>query len=523
MYTRFLTSSIYGLSGEETWVEVDCDKGLPGISIVGLANQSIKEAKDRIHSAIVNCGFRFPQRKITVNLTPANKQKTGSHYDLPIALGVLNSSGLIHIKNPEINADLCTAFLGELTLDGRVNQIDGALPMIIGLQKKGVKEVFLPEANIREAVLIKNMTIYPITTLLEVVNHLVGTELIEPLNPENTKIGDLVSHKLDFCNIKGQEIVKRAAQVSAAGRHGLLMIGPPGVGKSMIGKCIPSIMPPLSYEEQLEVTQIYSVAGELSATSPLIKERPFRAPHHSISATALIGGGVIPKPGEISLAHKGVLFLDELPEFSVHALDMLRQPLEDGYVSITRVNGNVVFPSSFMLVAAMNPCKCGYYGDPIKPCKCTESERKRYLGRVSGPLLDRIDIHVSLQRPIYDDISSPARTGKSTADLKHGVETAVEMQKHRFKLEFGTDNKSDNNILWNSSMDSSMINKYCSLNNECNKVMEDVFRKWALSARSFHKILRVARTIADMNESGDIEVNHLLEALSYRMPDQFTS
>jgi len=515
MYTRFLTASIYGLNAEETWVEVDCDNGLPGVSIVGLANQSVKEAKDRIHSAVTNSGFTFPVRRITVNLTPANKQKNGSHYDLPIALGVLLSDKLIKIKNEETYINGTTAFLGELTLDGRVNQIDGALPMMIGLQKCGVKEIFLPKQNIKEAHLIRNMTIYPVATLKEVVDHICGVNFIEAYKGQEDNLNAEDGITLDFSDIKGQETVKRAAQVAAAGRHGILMIGPPGVGKSMIGKRIPGIMPPLHYDEQLDVTQIYSVAGLLSDRNPMITERPFRAPHHSISPTALIGGGTIPKPGEISLAHKGVLFLDELPEFSVKALDMLRQPLEDGFVSINRVNGNTEYPADFMLVAAMNPCKCGYYGDPIRNCTCTDTDRKKYIGRVSGPLLDRIDIHISLKRIVYDDMVNSNRSGMTTKQLRKGVINAIEMQKKR-------SGQSDT-ILWNSNLDNPLIEKYCKLDTECSSIMENAYKKWNLSARAYFRILKVARTIADMDQSEEIREIDILEALSYRMPDVFFS
>ncbi len=508
MYARFLTASLYGLTGEETWAEVDSENGLPFISIVGLANQSVKEAKDRIHSAIVNCGFDFPARKITVNLTPANKKKEGSHYDLPIALGVLNSTGLMLLPETDEYYGGKTACFGELTLDGKLNPITGALPMIIGLRNAGVKAVILPKANLPEALLVKGIVIYPAENLKDVVNHITGLVKIVPVHPTGKAAAGEAAEIPDFSDIKGQELVKRAAQIAAAGMHGLLMVGPPGVGKSMVGKRIPGLLPPLNYEEQLEVTQVYSVAGELSEKRPMITQRPFRAPHHSASSASLIGSSF--RPGEISLAHNGILFLDELPEFNVRALDMLRQPLEDGFIKISRSNFDYIYPADFMLVAAMNPCKCGYYRDPVKPCSCTETERRHYVGKVSGPLLDRIDIIVSLQRVLYDDMASDRKPADSQS-LRQGVRTAFAMQEDRYR---GT------GIRCNAGLPTNLIEKYCALDGPCAKLMEDAFRRWDLSARSYHRILKVARTVADTEGTEKIEEKHLFEALSYRMPDK---
>lgn len=513
MYARFLTASLYGLTGEKTWVEVDCENGMPTISMVGLANQSVKEAKERIRSAISNCGFDFPARKITVNLTPANKQKSGNHYDLPIALGVLNSTGLLLLKDKKTYQNGDTAFFGELTLDGRLNPIDGALPMILGLKRSGVKNVFLPKKNLAEAMLVKDLLLYPAETLKEVVDHIISTDKISAVRSSGYVPGKYAPMDIDFADIRGQETVKRAAQIAASGMHGMLMIGPPGVGKTMVGKRIPGILPPLTYEEQLDTTQIYSIAGELTEERPMITERPFRAPHHSMSAVALVGGGRNIKPGEISLAHNGVLFLDELPEFSVYSLDMLRQPMEDGFIAVNRVGGKTVYPSRFMLIAAMNPCKCGFYGDPVKPCTCSQSERQRYISKISGPLLDRIDIHVSMNRIVYEDITGNPLSGLSTARLREGVETAMEMQKNRYKKTEG--------LNYNSQLPPSLVERYCGLNKECKDIMKNAFETWDLSARSYHRILKVARTIADVDASEEILAKHLLEALSYRMPDSF--
>jgi len=510
MYSRVLTAGLYGLDCEVTWAEVDCSNGLPRFIIVGLANQSVKEASERIHSAVLNCGFDFPPKRVAVNLTPANVKKDGSHYDLAIALGLLISTG--QVKDMDNITDH-TAFFGELTLDGKIGRVEGILPMAISLQKEGIKQLVIPAANLEEAMLVKGLSLYPVSSLREV------TDILEKLSAEVPFTADGIADRgtdrliPDFADIRGQDSVKRAAQIAAAGMHAMLMIGPPGVGKSMIGKRIAGILPPMSYDEQLETTKIYSVAGELNEKLPMVCERPYRAPHHNISASALTGGGSRPRPGEISLAHGGVLFLDELPEFAPGTLDTLRQPLEDGFVSITRVNGKCVYPSRFMLVAAMNPCRCGYFGDPVRPCSCTESDRRRYVGKVSGPLLDRIDINVVLERLPYEDISgSSDMCGLSSAELRRGVENAFAMQKARFK---------GLALDYNSQLTPVMIQEHCKLNDACEKLMRDAFRKWSLSARAYHRILRVARTIADTGCEENIREEHVLEALSYRLPEKY--
>ena len=510
MYSRVLTAGLYGLDCEATWAEVDTSNGLPKFVIVGLANQSVKEASERIHSSVVNCGFDFPPKRVAVNLTPANLKKDGSHYDLAIAVGLLLSTG--QIEDMEHITEY-TAFFGELTLDGKIGRVEGLLPMAISLQKEGVKQMVIPSENLEEVMLVKGLVLHPVSSLKEV------TDLLEDLSAKAPVIADGIARAgvrrevPDFADIRGQESVKRAAQVAAAGMHAMLMIGPPGVGKSMIGKRIAGILPPMSYEEQLETTKIYSVAGALDASQPMIFDRPYRSPHHNVSASALIGGGSNPRPGEISLAHGGVLFLDELPEFAPGTLDTLRQPLEDGYVSITRVNGKCRFPSRFMLVAAMNPCRCGYFGDPVRPCSCSESDRKRYVGRVSGPLLDRIDINVALERIPYAEIrNSSTAKSVSSADLREGVERAFAMQKRRYK-----DLDSD----YNSQLTPQQIRRFCRLDERCETLMEDAFRKWSLSARVYHRILRVARTIADIDCVEDIGEEHILEALSYRLPEKY--
>lgn len=511
MYARIITASLYGLVSREVRVEVAVDNGFPSFCVVGLANQSIKEAKERIHSAVLNCGYKFPSKRVTINLSPANKKKSGSHFDLPIALGLLVSTNQAFISEDVMRA---TGFLGELTLDGRLESVEGVLPLVIGMHKRGMSGIVLPRENIKEAMLVKGMSLYPADTLLQAVEHATGFRPIRRVIADGLSLEAEREEIPDFSDIRGQEHVKRAALLAASGAHGLLMIGPPGVGKTMIGKRLPGIMPPLSYEEQLDVTQIYSVAGELSQSRPMIKDRPFRAPHHSMSATAMIGGGSHPRPGEISLSHNGVLFLDELPEFNSHTLETLRQPMEEGRVTIARVNETATFPARFILVAAMNPCRCGYYGDPVKTCTCSESDRQRYIGKVSGPLLDRIDLHISMERIVYKDISleNNNQCGKTSAQLRAEAIVAHQMQKRRY---------AELPIDYNAQLSPRQIKEYCVLDKGCSALLEEAFSLWNLSARSYHRILKVARTAADLAGSQTINEEHILEALSYRIPDRF--
>ncbi len=509
MYSRVLTASLFGLECEKVRAESDIENGLQSFSIVGLANRAIRESKERIRSAITNCGYEFPDTRITVNLTPAGVQKEGSHFDLAIALGLLASSGQLD----DLDKFDDMAFLGELTLNGRVSPVEGALPMVIGLRELGVRKIMLPAGNINEARLVNDLELYPAETLSDAVNHISGKRSIEK---DSGICENLFVHKEaeDFADIKGQETVKRAAQIAAAGFHGLLMIGPPGVGKSMLGKRIPGILPEMSYEQMLEVTQIYSVSGKLNEKRPVISERPFRNPHHSMSEAALVGGGSYPRPGEVSLAHNGVLFLDELPEFSSRLLESLRQPLEDGQLTIVRAAGKCTFPSRFMLVAAMNPCRCGYYGDPERRCSCTESDRKRYISKISGPLLDRIDLHIAMTRPLYSELSPEGNEAKaiSSADIRKGVAKACGIQKERYRNE---------GIDYNSALTAPMIKKYCAMTKEAQQIIKTAFAKFRLSARSYHRIIKVSRTIADLSQSDIIQGSHVLEALSYRLPEDY--
>jgi magnesium chelatase family protein len=509
MYSKTLSASLYGLSGERTWVEVDAGRGMPVFSVVGLANQSVREAKERIHSAIINCGFRFDPGRITVNLTPANRKKDGSHYDLAIALGYLYSSG----QMAEGEAPEAMAFLGELSLDGRALPAEGVLPMLTGLQRSGIRTVMLPAANLEEAKLVKGLLLVPVNGLAQAAGWLNGEEKLKPVEAAGAAgLGLTPAEIPDFSDIRGQEMVKRAAQVAAAGMHGMLMIGPPGVGKSMVGKRIPGILPPLSYAEQLDVSQVYSAAGLLREGRPMVRERPFRAPHHSISSAALIGGGSRPRPGEISLAHTGVLFLDELAEFSSHTLDMLRQPLEDGVAVIDRAGGRCEYPADFMLVAATNPCRCGFYGDPVKPCSCSESDRKRYMSRISGPLLDRIDLHVVMERPVYGEMSGAEGKRTGSAELREGVMRAHAVQAARYD---------GLGISRNSQLTAALIERFCVMEEGCRDIISAAFSRLGLSARAYHRVLKTARTIADLEEAELISPLHLSEALSYRLPEKY--
>ena len=509
MYANVLTASLYGLEAEISRVELDSESGLPNFTVVGLANQSIKEARDRIRSAVMNCGYSFPPCRITVNLMPAGRRKKGSHYDLAIALGLLMCTGQLALQG-----DIPACF-GELSLDGGVRGVEGLLPMMTGLKKQGVGRFLVPAENLAEARLVKGAVITAVESLSEAADHLSGFKTLPEITADGSVPASEGRSVPDFRDIRGQEAVKRAAQLAAAGRHGLLMIGPPGIGKSMVGKRIPGIMPPMSYDEMLDVTRIYSVAGELKAGRSMVTERPFRAPHHSLSPASLVGGGSWPRPGEISLAHCGVLFLDELPEFSAHTLDNLRQPMEEGEVSIIRVSERCVYPSDFMLVAAMNPCRCGWYGDPVKKCSCSESDRKRYVSRVSGPLLDRIDIHVVMERIVYEqlDIGGGASPVDSAA-LRAGVERAEAVQRERFK---------GKELCRNGRLSPDQIRKYCALDAECGEIMKLAYARLNLSARSYHRVLRVARTAADIEGSENIRPEHLLEALSYRIPEKYFS
>jgi len=504
MLAKVLTCAVVGLDGELVEVEVDISSGLPALNIVGLPDTAVQEAKERVRSAIRNSGLAFPRNRITVNLAPADIRKEGPAYDLPIAIGIL-------IASEQVVADVSRSlFLGELSLDGRVRHTHGILPMVALARERGIATVFVPEVDGREASLIGGVEIIPVASLAQLAAHLQGAAPIAPFESSEASVAaaDVRWNGVDFCHIKGQDHVKRALEVAAAGGHNVLMAGPPGAGKTLLARALPSILPPMTSEEALEVTKIYSVSGLLPSDTPLISQRPFRSPHHTISHAGLVGGGRQPRPGEISLSHRGVLFLDELPEFGHSMLEVLRQPLEDRVVTISRAQGHITFPANFMLVSAMNPCPCGFYGDPGRECTCSEGTVLRYQKRISGPLLDRIDIFVEVPRVDYEKLAGDA-TGEPSENVRQRVEKARVRQQERFA---GT------RLVCNAEMSPVEVREYCQnpLEDSAKSLLRLAMNQLALSARSFHRVLKLARTIADLAGSEVIGTPHVAEALQYR-------
>ncbi|MCD6408439.1 YifB family Mg chelatase-like AAA ATPase [bacterium] len=500
MLAKIKSITTSGIEGFVVEVEVDIGKGIPGISVVGLPEQSIKESRDRIKPAIRNSGYEFPNRKIIVNLAPADLRKEGSHFDLPIAIGIMTAEG----KIPEKRVSQFY-FVGELALDGSLRPVKGALPMALKLKEVGGENLILPEENVKEAGIVKEINVFGVKSLKECVEFLKGEKEIKPFKVNVEEIFRRSgNYGVDFKEVKGQRFVKRAIEVAVSGFHNILMIGSPGAGKSMIASRVPTILPPLTFEEALQITKIYSVAGLLD--KPLLTERPFRSPHHTISDIAMIGGGTIPKPGEISLSHNGVLFLDEFPEYRRDVLEALREPLENGKVSISRAKGRVEFPAKFLLIAAMNPCPCGWYGDESHSCNCTLSQIIKYRKKISGPLLDRIDIHIEVSS-LPGKFLLEEKEEESSEEIRKRVIKAWEIQQERFK---GMD------INFNSHMRSAEIKKFCAMDKEGKKLLEEAMEKLNFSARSYDKIRKVARTIADLDNSDIIRAVHISEAIGYR-------
>lgn len=516
MLARVYSCAVIGLDGVVVEVEVDTGPGLPSIVIVGLPDAAVQESRERVQMAIKNAGLEFPRKRVTVNLAPAAVRKEGPAYDLPIALGVL-------IATHQLPPDRLEGSLvvGELSLDGSVRHVRGVLPMVAVARQEGFKQVFVPETDAPEAALIPDLDVIPVTSLTDLHAHLSG-HLQLPPQPHITIDASPIEVLTDFKDIKGQEHVKRALEVAAAGGHNVLMIGPPGAGKTLLARAIPSILPCMSFEEALDVTRIYSVADQLPPDIPLIRSRPFRAPHHTISHAGLVGGGNWPHPGEISLAHRGVLFLDELPEFGPRVLEVMRQPIEEKIVTISRAQGSLTFPANFQLIAAMNPCPCGYFGDPLRACTCSSSTITRYQKRISGPLLDRIDIHVEVPGVDYEKLSD-TRFGEPSAAVRQRVEAAREIQRCRFSAEIDKPDGEHkarsglaSKILCNADMHPSQVRRYCQLDDACRALMRAAMNQMQLSARAYHRTLKLARTIADLAGQENIAPHHLAEALQYR-------